>query len=512
MNTKSNRVDKYTQIANAMEKQASTFKTLFIPEPMIELGHGGKSVDPKAGIALFGPCGTAEGSSLKSIRVGMIGTGDTITAAVHWLNKCKQVVHPSKSDIDPILFPSFPGMESEQGFSCTLEYPDRLQEVLTPGEIARCTAAGDRDSAVNVMAAIVRSRLEVLSEKDTPPDVVIVALPMEVKAAAGAGRKPPKVRKNKKEKSASQQLSFLDLPPPMMEPEVVSRTLHRAIKAEGMRAGLPTQMAWPSAFSGTDSVQDDATRAWNFCTALFYKAGGVPWRVTGLDKDTCYIGITFFRPIGDASKLQTSMAQAFSDRGDGIVLRGESFEWDRRTQGEPHLSKESAKKLIGSVIEQYTKHLRRPPSRVVVHKSSGFSKDEVAGMQEALGDIPYFDFISISRSNVRFMRMGQEPPLRGTSIEVADRKHVFYTGGYVPFLKVYPGMRIPCPLMVSHQVGTSPATKILSEILSLTKLNWNAAAFATANPITVDFSNNVGLILSELPDDVQPRPFYRYYM
>ena len=491
-------------------RQPTSFRTWHFPEPLLELGGSGKSADPKAGITLHGPWGNQDDQNILSIRVGIIGTGDTISDAQHWLNRCRTAVHPSKSDVDPILFPTFPGMEGNSGFNCQLEFPTRLQEALTAGEVARCTAAASRDAAVDAITEIIGQRLEALAEKDSPPDVVIVALTDEIREAAGGGRGPIKAPKKKKIPS---QLSFFDLPPPTQQQDTKqSKTLHRAIKAEGMRVGLRTQLAWPAAFKGTEGVQDDATRAWNFCTALYYKAGGVPWRVSGLAKNTCYIGITFFRPAGNASLLQTSMAQAFSDRGDGIVLRGESFEWDPRTQGEPHLSKESAKTLIYGVIEQYAKHLRQPPTRVVVHKSSGFSEDEIAGMEEALKDIPHHDFLSIGRSRIRFLRPGAEPPVRGTAIEVAPKHYVFYTGGYVPFLKVYPGLRIPSPLSIVHYRGTGSVSDVLGEILSLTKLNWNSAAFATAAPITIDFSNSVGLILSELPPEIEPRNLRSYYM
>jgi hypothetical protein len=41
-------------------------------------------------------------------------------------------------------------------------------------------------------------------------------------------------------------------------------------------------------------VQDPATRAWNFHTALYYKAGGIPWRlIRDADSETCFIGASF---------------------------------------------------------------------------------------------------------------------------------------------------------------------------------------------------------------------------
>jgi hypothetical protein len=245
---------------------------------------------------------------------------------------------------------------------------------------------------------------------------------------------------------------------------------------------------------------------------MYYKAGGVPWRVKGLVKNTCYVGISFYQPIDAIGELQTCMAQAFSDRGDGLVLRGTSFKWDSR-QGAPRLSRDAARTLLASVLEQYQLHLRHSPARVVVHKSSAFSADELAGMREALDrTVSYFDFLSVAPSSIRFLRLGQEPPIRGTAIEVAPSRYVFYTRGYVPFLRVYPGLRVPQPLEVLHADGTGAITELLTEFLALTRLNWNSADFASAEPITLGFSRNVGLILSELPSDVAPQRSFRYYM
>jgi len=40
-------------------------------------------------------------------------------------------------------------------------------------------------------------------------------------------------------------------------------------------------------------LQDEATRAWNFSVALYYKGGGFPWRLADAQHGTCYIGISF---------------------------------------------------------------------------------------------------------------------------------------------------------------------------------------------------------------------------
>jgi hypothetical protein len=388
--------------------------------------------------------------------------------------------------------------------------PHHLLETLTPGEVAKCTAASSRNEAVEAMIRVIRERLQALDERESRPQVVVIALPDEVREVAGGGRDRAKRRKAPKAEKSQLQLAFMD--PRAPEPFTPSRTLHRAIKAEGMRFNLPTQMIWPRSLIGGSEVQDDATRAWNFCTALYYKAGGVPWRVTGLVRNTCYVGLSFYQPMDHIGELQTSMAQAFSDRGDGMVLRGTSFKWDAR-QGAPRLSREASRALLAGVLEQYRVHLRQAPARVVVHKSSLFSADEVAGMRDALdGVVEYYDFLSSTPGSIRFLRLGQEPPLRGTAVEVASRRYVVYTRGYVPFLRVYPGLRIPQPLEVTHAAGTGAITEVLREFFALTRLNWNSADFASAEPITLGFSRNVGLILSELPSDVPPQRSFRYYM
>jgi len=110
------------------------------------------------------------------------------------------------------------------------------------------------------------------------------------------------------------------------------------------------------------------------------------------------------------------------------------------------------------------------------------------------------------------MRLGQEPPIRGTVIQLAKTNYLVYTQGYVPFLRQYPGPRIPNPLEVVEHHGDSSAQRVCSEILALTKLNWNTCKFASSEPITIAFSRRVATIIKELPIEVEPSTKYRFYM
>ena len=46
----------------------------------------------------------------------------------------------------------------------------------------------------------------------------------------------------------------------------------------------------------------------------------------------------------------------------------------------------------------------------------------------------------------------------------------------------------------------------------MTKMNWNSARFAEKLPVTLRFADEVGVILSDLPDDYAHEARYALYM
>ncbi len=90
---------------------------------------------------------------------------------------------------------------------------------------------------------------------------------------------------------------------------------------------------------------------------------------------------------------------------------------------------------------------------------------------------------------------------------------MLFTSGFVPQLATYPGSSAPRPLHLRCQrIDTSMET-ICSDILGLTKLDWNSSTFYTKLPVTIGVSEKVGNILAEMIlADISPPPSYRYYM
>ena len=261
------------------------------------------------------------------------------------------------------------------------------------------------------------------------------------------------------------------------------------------------------------SLQDDATVAWNLAAGLLYKSECRLWKPAGLPADTCFVGVSFYRVSRPSSgAVGTSMAQVFTPEGEGFVMRGDEFPWAGK--GSPHLGSAPAERLLKKAIGMYTRQTEgRPPGRLVLHKSSRYTAEELEGFEKAAGDIDH-DLVAIldSPSGIAVFRQGRQPVLRGTMVELPGSRWLLYTSGHVPFLGLYPGPHTPNPLEIAEHDGDSAPRQICKEIMMLTKLNWNSADFASHLPITLQFSIRVGDIMKEAPEVLRLQHKYMYYM
>ena len=497
------------------------FSTFFIPEPHLLFAKRQSAVDPKTGLALFGPHDLAEPGRRQAVRLGLVGTGPLIDLTRSWIERSRSKVMPlfkrvnkdgsiSLDPMDPQSHQPFPGFK--EAFDAEFVVSEGLIETLSPIDIAPLNRIRLFEPRVKHLVDLLVSRLRVLADKPSPPDVVIVALPTDVRSLVN---NPTKHLHTKKPRTRAPAIDQQDLlaglvePPPAEEVEREMSIFHHALKAYAMGPGIPTQLIWQKTLEGT-ATEDEATRAWNFWTGVYYKGGGVPWRVDGLQHGTCFVGISFYKDRQDGT-LRSCLAQAFSDQGEGLVLRSEPFKW--MGSKTPHLPKDVAADLITRVLEAYRDHVKNAPTRVVVHKWQRYWPEEREGFEQALASVVHsFDLVSFSDRGIRCFRAGQEPPLRGTMVQLGEGNCLLFTRGYVPYLGMYPGMRVPRPIEIVEHHGGAPLRQICHEVLALTKMDWNSAMFAGKEPITTAFSEDVGHILAELPVTATVRPQYRFYM
>jgi len=164
---------------------------------------------------------------------------------------------------------------------------------------------------------------------------------------------------------------------------------HDMLKARVLQARQPIQIIRRSTWDETvpppagHSRQDEASRAWNLHVALYYKAGGAPWRLprNPTDLTVCYIGVAFYRN-SDNDSLDTSVAQVFNEHGDGVIVRGGPARVSRDDR-QPHLNQDDAHALLLHALDTYHREHRTLPARVVLHKTSSFTAGEIEGFQAA---------------------------------------------------------------------------------------------------------------------------------
>ena len=457
-------------------------------EPALEFGSGRLHVDPKSGITRFGPRSIDQKNRHPStVKVGFIGTGKTIAATEHWLKSCALGVSGGEFHQD------FPGFNTDRGYFAGLDFSEAWQEQITQHELERiCCIKRSRDR-FDACVELIADKMRILSQKENSPNYVILALPDEL------------VKKCETVDYVDKNLGR------------VHRDLRIVIKSHAMVHHLPTQIVRERIVSSDEKSKDidhPSRIAWDLFSGLYYKAGGIPWSPTELRAGTCYIGVSFHRPIGSRQgNYFTSIAQAFDEHGDGLVLRGQDFSWDEKKDGpSPHLSADLASELVEKVLERYRKEIHQNPVRVVIHKTSQYWPDEREGFRNGIRSVNYYDLVSVyPTSQIRLLRDARYPVLRGTRFSLGDM-HLLYTTGYLPALETYPHGHIPSPLRVFDHIGDSDIAAVLDEVLVLSKMNWNSSAFCGLLPITVRFSRLVGNIIKEVGPDREPMPQYKYYI
>ena len=124
--------------------------------------------------------------------------------------------------------------------------------------------------------------------------------------------------------------------------------------------------------------------AWNLSTAIFYKAGGRPWKLGAGRDGVCYIGLVFKQVTTDRnSSTACCGAQMFLDSGDGLVFRGAVGPWYRGKAGLFHMSRQAAREIVEMCVQGYAeKSGGKAPKEVFIHGRVGLDNEEWAGFQE----------------------------------------------------------------------------------------------------------------------------------
>lgn len=496
---------------------------LHLADPTLTFGLGQAVEDPRDGLLLFGPLDQGQPFG---IRVGVIGTDTGISLYRDWARRIQGhlVDHGSQ-----IARPPFPG------FQTAFRVPWGVDPVLTisvpAAEIQRAVLLNDKHVRVYQAVGIYADRiLAALNREDVGVDVWFVVIPDIVHQNCRPLSRIPSELQIEAELQMSPAFGKRLLDEPSMFaadnvaaiPYQYEVDFHNQLKAR-LLGRAPTQIVRESTLELVpgenrpkhDSLPFQAAIAWNICTTAFYKAGGRPWKTANIREGVCYVGLVFKRDDRHTDpRFACCAAQMFLDSGDGLVFRGAVGPWYSDQTREFHLARGAAKQLAEMVVEAYQeKHSGQPPAELFIHGRAFFDDEEWKGFSEGV-DSARTRLVGIrirDESGFRLYRPGERPVLRGTALVLHERAAFLMTRGHTPRLRTYVGREVPRPLRVDVAKGDADIRVVLSDILSLTKLNYNACIFADGIPVTLRFADDVGEILTAGPDaGEKPLPFKHY--
>lgn len=480
-------------------------KARLISEPELEFRARNRHIDPRYGVAVYGPADADSPSAPRDITVGIVGPAAAIDGMRGWLEQCQTRIEAKEAKPgQENLHQPFPGFSTDTSFGAQLVFDDALTREI-PGRQLRTLANTDVKTAIAEGAGLYADAARSLAETSRCR-VILCARPEEIREHDSEPPVPVENADGDEEQAATE----------------IGRDFHDMLKAQTLGLACPLQVMRRETWEGTvrrgdasRPLQDEATRAWNLHIALYYKAGGTPWRMPRRDSDltTCFVGVSFFRTT-DGEELHTAVAQVFNERGDGVVVRGGTATISK-TDRRPHLAEADARKLLSDALAEYRRTHGHQPARIVLHKTSQFSPAEVAGFQGAADDreIDFLELIWIQRRGApHLFRTGQLPPLRGTSVRLDPNTLLLYTRGSIPYFRTYPGMYVPQPLLLRPAGDGTDLQAVGADVMALSKMNWNNAQLDERDPLTLRTAHRVGAILRHVPPDAQIATRYAYYM
>lgn len=469
----------------------------FLKEPRLTFATG-EHICPRRGIAAYGVYDAGRKTRRDTINVGAVSTNECLEGLFRWFGYCAAGIDAPSDAKHPNLTLAFPGVGKRGAFGTDLVFGDELSRTIKESELKELLKIENQHERIEATIGLYYQEVKFLAQ-NRQVDVIVCVIPTNLYDKIAV--EEPLVDDGGLDEVvvAAGELNF-----------------RRALKARAMHLGKPLQLLRENSLkTNRKDQQADCVKAWNLCTALYYKSGPVvPWRLQRPETHltTCAVGIVFYRSR-DHRTTNTSLAQLFDEIGTGIILRGTPVDLGKDDRI-PHLKEQQAYELLKAALTEYRMALKNYPARLVVHKSSYFNNDELGGLKAAgveLG-IDSIDFVTVLDSKLRLLRGGNYPPYRGTLFHLEDGRHGLYTRGSVWYYGTYPGKYIPQPVELRIAEAEQSPAFLAEEILGLTKMNWNNTQFDGKYPVTLGCARKVGEILKYLPDHDPAQIRYAYYM
>ncbi|KON46555.1 nuclease PIN [Mariprofundus ferrooxydans] len=284
--------------------------------------------------------------------------------------------------------------------------------------------------------------------------------------------------------------------------------LHDYIKAFAARMGLSTQFIREETMAGGQKCRI----YWWLSLALYVKALRSPWRLDCIDDQTAYVGIGYSidQEASIGNHVLLGCSHLYSARGEGLQFRLGRIENPIYRGKNPFMSEDDARRTGETIRQLFFDAKMRLPDRVVIHKKTYFTQEEKRGLTQGLEGISNIELIEINiEPSLKYLssklisgRLGIDsfPVPRGTSIVLDKHSALLWVHGAAPNVlnpnwKYYQGKRrIPSPLLIRRHLGQSDLEQVASEILGLSKMDWNNFDYYSQLPVTLTSASAIARV------------------
>lgn len=302
--------------------------------------------------------------------------------------------------------------------------------------------------------------------------------------------------------------------------------LHDFIKATTAMQNIPSQLLREERVI---KYKCRCSVMWRLSIALYVKAGGIPWKLSSIDQDSAFIGISYatrHNPNTSQVDFTTCCSQVFDSDGTGLeFIAYDTSEIETRIGKNPFLSRAEMRKLMSRSLELYQKkHAGKRPSRLIVHKTTHFTKSEIDGAFDAIPANINLELLQIVQDTnwrgIKFGNIGSKEPdgyplNRGTYLQIGSQEVLLWTQGNVILNgKNYfkEGKNIPSPIIIRRFAGDGGWDRNCQAILGLTKMNWNHDALYDRLPVTLGYAQSLATTLKRMSKLINKPYQYKYFM
>ncbi len=498
---------------------------IYIDEPNILCAHQQRCTDVRDGLSLFGPLETPK---IYGIRSGVIATQKGLDIFKNYLAHIQKPIYNGNN----ITRPMFPGFETI--FNCKWEPNNILFKEVTESEIGKLLYNDNTyKRTYDLVSLFIKQIITSIRNLEDTVDIWFVIVPDEIyKFCRPNSRVPTAMVQTKHQFSKSTAKKFMKAPSLFQEDNDMAEVykhdaqFHDQLKARLLPHTVCTQIFRESTLAWRDYKNkfDQPVRnfakieghlAWTISTAVYYKAGGKPWKLADIRDGVCYLGL-IYKQLEKSKNPQNACcaAQMFLDNGEGTVFRGEVGPWYNPEKGDFHLKPKEAKALLTQALESYKKQNGRYPKEVFIHAKTHFNKQEWEAFLSVTPTGTNLVGVTITATKPMklFKTEGDFPILRGNAYVMDDKKAFLWTLGYVPKIQTALSSEVPNPIFIEISKGEGDIVQVLKDILALTKLNYNACIYGDGLPVTLRFADKIGEILTASMEINVPPLAFKYYI